>query len=186
MSRVFFGVAVLSVLVFGGLYANQIGLAAHPPALAAPSFSNPINTALLATCVMITAQTYEVPPGVLLGISQVQNGKAGEEKQQMDGSYNLGVMQINTKILPIIAHLWAITEEDARKSLKDDTCLNFAVAGWILRQKINQTGNLWNGIALFPQNESEQGEIYSKKVESVMRQYNLTDRWIAAHPQATQ
>lgn len=129
--------------------------------------------ALLASCIIISAQTYDVPPGVLLGIMQVEGGRVGQEVRNTNGSHDLGIMQINTIWLPELSERWGVSESTARKWIRDDGCANIAVASWILRQRINITGSLWEGIAGYHSFTPHIGRRYAKKVADAMRRYGL-------------
>lgn len=130
--------------------------------------------ALLSICLMIAAQTYDVPPGVLLGILQVEGGRIGQEVGNTNGSYDLGPMQINTIWLPELARRWGIDAGAARRWVRDDGCVNLAVSAWILRQRINLTGDLWSGIAGYHSLTPGLGARYANRVASVMERYRLT------------
>ena len=132
--------------------------------------------ALLAACIIISAQTYDVPPGVLLGIMQVEGGRVGQEVRNTNGSHDLGIMQINTIWLPELSKRWGISQSRAREWIRDDGCANIAVASWILRQRINKTGSLWGGIAGYHSFTPALGSRYANKVAAAMRRYNLSDR----------
>src|SRR6185369_3041153 len=106
-----------------------------------------MNASILAACLMIAAQTYMVPPGVLLGILQVEGGRIGQEVGNANGSYDLGPMQVNTIWLSTLSKRWNVDRETARQWVRDDGCVNMGVSAWILRQRINLTGSLWEGIA---------------------------------------
>jgi hypothetical protein len=71
-------------------------------------------TKILAACLMLAAQTYQVPPAVLVGIHQVEGGTAGQAVGPNDnGSYDLGPMQINTIWIPLLAEKWGVPENTA-------------------------------------------------------------------------
>lgn len=135
-----------------------------------------MNASILAACLMIAAQTYMVPPGVLLGILQVEGGRIGQEVGNTNGSYDLGPMQVNTIWLPVLARRWNVDRETARTWLRDDGCVNMGVAAWILRQRINLTGSLWEGIAGYHSLTPGIGSGYAGRVSAAMRRYGLTDR----------
>ena len=59
---------------------------------------------VLAACMMLAAQTYEVPPALLVGIYKAEGGKAGLEVSNTNGTFDLGPMQINT--------IWITTVKD--------------------------------------------------------------------------
>lgn len=131
---------------------------------------------VLAACLLIAAQTYQVPPGVLLGIMQVEGGRIGQAVGNTNGSYDLGPMQVNTVWLPTLARKWNTNQSTAMRWLRDDGCVNMAVSAWILRQRINYTGDLWSGIAGYHSLTPGIGSRYASRVASAMRRYGLSDR----------
>lgn len=132
--------------------------------------------AVLAACLLIAAQTYQVPPGVLLGIMQVEGGRIGQEVgPNTNGSYDIGIMQINTAWLPTLSQKWQVTPSTARSWLREDGCANIAVSAWILRQRINLTGSVWSGVAGYHSLTPSLGSRYATRVASVMRRYRLND-----------
>jgi len=135
-----------------------------------------MSNTVLAACILIAAQTYQVPPGVMLGILQVEGGRVGQEVPNTNGSHDLGLMQINTIWLEALSRKWNTDRSTARKWVRDDPCVNVAVAGWILRQRINYTGGLWTGIAGYHSLTPGIGSRYATRVRDAMRRYNLTDR----------
>ncbi len=130
----------------------------------------------LAACLLIAAQTYQVPPGVLLGILQVEGGRVGQAVPNTNGSYDLGPMQINTVWVPTLSQKWGTDTRTTLKWLRDDGCANMAVSAWILRQRINLTGSLWGGIAGYHSLTPGIGSRYAERVRSAMRRNNLSDR----------
>jgi len=135
-----------------------------------------MSPSVLAACLMIAAQQYTIPPGVLLGILQVEGGRIGQEVGNKNGSYDLGPMQINTIWLPTLSTRWKVDRSTARQWVRDDGCVNMGVAAWILRQRINQTGSLWGGIAGYHSLTPGIGSRYAGKVSAAMRRYGLSDR----------
>ena len=72
---------------------------------------------------MLAAQTYSVPPAVLVGIHQVEGGTSGQAVgPNQNGSYDLGPMQINTLWVPKLAKYWRVNESTAHRWIRDDTC----------------------------------------------------------------
>ena len=135
-----------------------------------------MNSTLLAACLLIAAQTYQVPPGVLLGILQVEGGRVGQAVRNTNGSYDLGPMQVNTIWLAELSKKWNTDRGTAMHWLRDDGCVNMAVSAWILRQRINRTGDLWSGIAGYHSLTPGIGSRYASKVAAAMRRSGLSDR----------
>lgn len=123
---------------------------------------------------MLAAQTYSVPPAVLLGIYQVEGGKVGQEAgPNNNGSYDLGPMQINTVWLPDLANRWGVSVHTARRWVRDDPCTNVGVAAWILRRHLNETGNLSRAIAHYHSKTPYYGTRYKRKVIGAMQKKGL-------------
>ena len=129
---------------------------------------------IFAACLFVAAQNYMVPPAVLLGIMQVEGGQVGVQVgPNTNGSYDLGVMQINTLWVDELAKHWKVSKSTAKKWIKDDGCTNISVAAWILRQKINQTGSLSKGIAYYHSATPHLGSAYRRKVINAMNRMDL-------------
>lgn len=130
-----------------------------------------------AACVLLAANTYDVPPAVMIGIMNVEGGRIGQEVgPNTNGTYDLGPMQVNTLWLPTLQKTWKVNEETAREWVRDNGCVNVHVAAWILRQKMNSTKNLWEAIAAYHSQTPSKGIPYAKKVISVMDRKGLVKR----------
>lgn len=128
---------------------------------------------VVASCLMIAAQTYEVPPAVLIGIMHVEGGRPGIQSPNTNGSYDLGPMQINTLWVPQLARYWGVNEKVAYKWIRDDACTNVGVAAWILRRHLNETGSLAKAIGYYHSRTPHLEQKYRSKVLGAMRQYRL-------------
>lgn len=132
-----------------------------------------LNT-VIATCLMLAAQNYNVPPAVILGIMHVEGGKVGQAVgPNKNGSYDLGPMQINTLWVPKLAQHWRVNPQVAYKMIKDDACINVNVSAWILRQRLNESGNLTLAIAHYHSKTPKHGYVYARKVITAMRRLDL-------------
>ncbi len=127
----------------------------------------------LAECIFAAAQTYVIPPSVLLGILNVEGGRIGQTTQKADNSYDLGPMQINSSWIPELASYWGIPQPRALQEVSDDACINIGVGAWLLRKKMNDSDSLYQGIASFYSSSPEQGHDFQKKVVEAMQRYRL-------------
>jgi hypothetical protein len=132
-----------------------------------------ITAQALALCIFTAAQTYSVPPTVILGVLNVEGGKVGMASPNTNGSYDLGPMQINTIWVPELASYWRVSEKTALRWLRDDACVNIGVGAWILRKKMNETGSLVGGIAGYHSLTPSIGSRYRNKVLTAMQRYRL-------------
>lgn len=133
-----------------------------------------ITAQALAACLLLASQTYQVPPAVMIGIMHVEGGRVGQEVgPNVNGTYDLGPMQVNTRWLPPLARVWGVDQKRARLLVRDDGCLNVRVAAWILHQKIAESGSLYAGIAHYHSATPWIGYPYARKVIAVMDRKGL-------------
>lgn len=130
-----------------------------------------ITAQALAVCIFAAAQTYGVPPSVILGILHVEGGRIGQAVVNTNASYDLGPMQINTIWLPELASHWRVSEKTALRMVRDDACVNIGVGAWILRSKMDQTGSFYKGIAWYHSATPHLGSKYRDKVVNAMKKY---------------
>ena len=129
---------------------------------------------VLAACIFLAAQTYSIPPAVLLGIYQVEAGKVGQEVgPNNNGSYDLGPMQINTVWLPDLASQWGVSTQTARRWVRDDPCTNVGVSAWILRTHLDETKDLSRAIAHYHSRTPNIGNGYKYRVIASMEKHGL-------------
>ena len=86
-------------------------------------------------CVANAAQYYQVPELLLHALIQKERGRVGQAVLNGNGSYDLGLAQINTVWAPQFAR-YGITPEQIR----DDPCTNLYAAGYVLRLNVNHFG----------------------------------------------
>ena len=65
-------------------------------------------------CMALVAQLYGLPPRVLPAIQAVEGGRPGLVGRNANGTEDLGVMQINTIWLPVLARYSNIPEARVR------------------------------------------------------------------------
>ena len=135
---------------------------------------------MIAACLLLASQTYQVPPAVMIGIMNVEAGRVGQQVRNTNGSFDLGPMQVNTIWVPKLARLWRVPHATAHNWVRDNGCVNVYVAAWILRQKIEEaSGVLVNGIARYHSATGWRGARYAARVVSAMRRKGLVARGVA-------
>lgn len=141
-----------------------------------------ITAQAFAVCIFAAAQTYAVPPSVLVGILNVEGGRIGQAVRNSNNTYDLGPMQINSIWIPELARYWGVSKSEAKRKVRNDACVNIGVAAWILRKKMNQTGSLSKGVAYYHSGTPRLGHNYRKKVIRAMQKYRLMrpDKLIAS------
>jgi len=133
--------------------------------------------AILA-CLLLAAHTYEVPPAVMVGIRHVEGGYVGAQiGPNRNGTYDLGIMQVNTLWIPALARAWQVDHKTAHQLVRDDACVNMRVSAWILKQKIREArGSLYGGIAYYHSSTPGIGARYASKVLTVLANKGLLKR----------
>jgi len=89
-------------------------------------------------CMLATANFYGLPPRVLPAIQAVEGGRPGLVHANTDGSADLGLMQINTQWVALVAEAAGLAPVDARGRLTGDPCFSIAAAGAILRAYLRE------------------------------------------------
>lgn len=129
---------------------------------------------IIAACIFMAAQTYGLPPAVLVGIYQIEAGRVGQEVgPNKNGSYDLGPMQINTLWVPDLAEQWGVSASTARRWVRDDACTNVGVAAWILRTHLDETNDLSKAIAHYHSRTAHIGGAYKYRVIASMKKHGL-------------
>lgn len=116
-------------------------------------------------CINQAATAFHVPATVIISVIKTENGRNGLAVKNKNGTYDLGVMQINTSWLPAL-HNKGITIEQ----VKSDPCMNVSVGTWILAQGI-ANGDGWQGVGNYHSYTKKHNQDYREKVKSAYSNY---------------
>lgn len=98
-------------------------------------------------CWREAAQAWGVSADLLYAIARVESNLSPQAVNrshlQRTGSYDIGLMQINSRHLPRLAR-HGIQESDLF-----DPCTNMQVGAWILAHNIAQWGNSWEAVGAY-------------------------------------
>lgn len=132
---------------------------------------------LTASCLVHAANSYAVHPDVLLAILMVEQGTVGKNSRaNSNGTYDIGPFQINSMHRQRLAAL-GISEEE----LRNDGCLNAAVAAWQLRQvltpekesRISSADEYLSAIANYHSATPKYNAVYAQRLrDAFARIYN--------------
>ncbi len=111
-------------------------------------------------CINQAATEYQVPAALIMAIIQVEGGSTGLAMPNTNGTFDLGVMQINTT--------WASTFEQKGytiSDIQDDACKNVEVGTWILSQCLaNDSNNLITAVGDYHSHTPTYNHEYAVKV----------------------
>lgn len=115
-----------------------------------------------AFCFEEAGNMYNVSPVVLWSIAHVESGfnpyAIGYNK---DGSIDYGLMQINSRWIPVL--------KLSRRHLLLDNCYNVKVGAWILSNCINKFGNTWRAIGCYNATSESKKIRYAWKINHSLK-----------------
>ena len=121
-------------------------------------------------CFVREADRHDIAPYVLLAVMKAEGGRPGEVALNRNGTLDLGPLSVNTVWLPTLARHYQLDETDLKHRLALDGCANVAAAALILKRKIVETGNVWEGVAHYhSSNPARQGR-YLMRVHASLSQ----------------
>ena len=149
------------------LFACVLILAAGSPVAAEPT---PSGGPLTVDCIDRAAHDQQVPREILYAIGVVEGGKVGEITHNTNGSYDIGVFQINSHWLGMLADLYHTDRATVEYHLRWDGCFSAAMAAWVLRRKILDVGgDFWRGVGNYNSANPPFHDHYLNKVVSRVR-----------------
>lgn len=118
-------------------------------------------------CFIDAGEKYKIHPNLLWAIAKVEsNFNYTAINRNANGSYDIGIMQINSSWLPVLR----------KHGLYDDRyiwepCYNIHVGAWILAQCIQRYGYTWEAVGCYNAVTPSKRVKYSKKVQEVLKPY---------------
>ena len=119
-------------------------------------------------CFEQAAQRYSVPANLLKAIAlQESSGRPHAVNRNANGSYDLGLMQINSGWLPTLKR-HGISEQHLF-----DPCVSTLVGAWILSGNFARLGYNTQGLGAYNAVSPHKREIYARQVLKRLDQVNL-------------
>lgn len=111
------------------------------------------------TCFEQAAAFHRVDPWLLVAIASVESGfNANAINRNKNGSYDVGMMQINSIWLP------TLKKKGIDASLLKNACASTYIGAWILSDNIRRYGYTWRAIGAYNSGNPKIGLVYAKKV----------------------
>jgi len=115
-----------------------------------------------AFCFQEAGAMYNVSAELLYAIARVEsNFNPLAINKNKNGTFDYGVMQINSSWYKIIGHkTWVALS---------DPCLNVKVGAWILSDCIKKHGSTWEAVGCYNANNKEKRKKYAWKIYQVLQ-----------------
>jgi soluble lytic murein transglycosylase-like protein len=121
--------------------------------------TGPFHAVFAADCFKQAAQRYAVPVQLLQAIAlQESGGNAHAINRNRNGSYDIGLMQINSAWLPTLARL-GISDQHLF-----DPCVSTLVGAWILSNNFARLGYTTQGLGAYNAVSPDKREKYARQV----------------------
>ena len=119
------------------------------------------------TCMLAAAQIAAFPPRVLPSIQAVEGGWPGAVHPNTDGSADLGLMQVNTLWVPVVARALSLPPAQVRTLLIADGCFSIRIAGAILWEyRRARHGDLMLAIGDYHSHTAPLNRLYQSQVQA--------------------
>jgi soluble lytic murein transglycosylase-like protein len=130
-----------------------------------------------ADCLDDAADYFSLDPVLVHAIAKHESGMhANAINRNRDGSYDLGLMQINTSWLPVLA-----TKGISAQQLMNG-CVNGYVGAWILRSNIERFGYTWKAVGAYNASSVDKQLRYANNIYEVWQSLkNGASNQLASH-----
>lgn len=110
-------------------------------------------------CIEQAATHYNVHPDLVRAIIRTEGGTTGKVSWNSNGSYDMGLMQINS------IHLRRLREFGiSRDHVINNECVNIYVGSWLLNRAMSQDADFWRGVGRYHSATPKHNERYRAKV----------------------
>ncbi len=111
------------------------------------------------SCINQAAETYSIPAELIMAIIFVEGGRNGIAMANSNGSFDYGVMQINSAWLKQAGQKGASVYD-----LQYNACQNVMIGTWILNQNIQMEPNLIKAVGNYHSHTPNLNYNYAKQV----------------------
>src|SRR5947209_6735309 len=92
-------------------------------------------------CINEAAIEYNVSARLIISVLQVEQGRTGHTSKNQNGTYDIGLMQINSSWVPLL-----ISKGIKENDIKYNPCINIKVGTWLLAKSIASGNSMSLGI----------------------------------------
>lgn len=120
-------------------------------------------------CIVQAARFHGVNETVLRAIAFHESSmKTWEIRRNTNGSYDIGLMQINT------VHLAELAKHGIGPAHLQDGCVSAFVGAWMYRKKIERHGNTWKAVGAYHSETPEKRDAYARRIHKIVQGWLAT------------
>ncbi|MCM3609142.1 lytic transglycosylase domain-containing protein [Cupriavidus pauculus] len=110
-------------------------------------------------CIAQAVAHYQPHPDLLRAVIAAEGGTTGKIRRNDNGSFDMGLMQINSVHLPELAR-FGITQD----MLVNNECLNIMIGAYYLQKNILTGRDFWHGVGSYHSKTPEKNTAYQYRV----------------------
>jgi Transglycosylase SLT domain len=116
-------------------------------------------------CMLAVSQLYHLPPRVLPSVQVVEAGQPGTISRNLNGTGDLGVMQVNSSWVPWLARSFQMPPREVAARLIYEPCFNVVSAGAIMRIYLDEArGDVVRAVGYYHSHTPERASEYQMRV----------------------
>ena len=128
-------------------------------------------TQIVMACITLAANTYQLPIPILKAIYAVEGGKTGMANRNNNGTYDYGVMQVNSLWVDVLHETLNLPHDNIANALQYDACANVGIAAWILSNTIAESnGDIRQGVGYYHSRTTRFFNRYIDRIEKKLNQ----------------
>lgn len=121
------------------------------------------------TCVARASQHYKIPVPVTLALMKTEGGKPGSFVRNTNGTYDMGVMQVNTLWIPEYSKRFGITRNAFVMRAVLDGCFSVFLGLDILRAQVDREGSIEKGVAAYHSRTPDKAARYMRRFNAQLQ-----------------
>ena len=141
----------------------------------------PVPEPIIEKCSALSSSVFNVPQIAVKVLVKTEGGRIGTIMRNDNGTFDLGVMQINTSNL---SRIQAVYPYVTWRHIAFDPCINIMVGTWFLSEKIkDRDGDVWEGIGDYHSRTPVYHARYLKKAKTAYKKILAADNNNARYQQ---
>jgi hypothetical protein len=122
-----------------------------------------------AACIRAVASQRPWLEKTLWGLYDQERGWVGAEIANRNGTFDLGLLQVNSSWVSTISVLLHRDAQDVRRWIRDDACFNVGIAAWLFLSGYSRDRNYWEAVGSYHSPTAWRARAYAQEVAAKLR-----------------